>query len=139
MLNATEIVVARMKAQWGRSEPVAYPNEAFAQPIDTDGAVLPFLALEVIWTSGDQESIGAPGANLQRGEGLIWAHAFVPRDTGTATASAMLDACRAIFTSKDFSGVVTQGMSPGGGGAGDEDGAYWRESANWVFWFDEQG
>lgn len=140
MLAAAEAIATRLAAQWVRSEPVAYPNAQFARPKDgTTGEVQAFLALEVMWTGGGQESLGAPGANLQRGTGLIWLHAFVPRDRGTATASALLDAGIAIFRSVDFSGVATAGAQPGGAGPGTEDGAYWRESASIPFTFDEQG
>jgi ribosomal protein S18 acetylase RimI-like enzyme len=123
--TAVAAIRNRVESQWSEPDVVlAFPNENFRRPVDSKGAPQPFVMIEVRWNGGEFMSIGAPGNNLTRREGHIWAFAFVPQGSGEGLAHELAGEAASIFEGQDFAGIVCQAMSPGGP-ADSEDGLYY--------------
>jgi hypothetical protein len=132
------IVAIRSRAEslWPEPDvPLALPNRNFDRPT-SNGAPLPFIRIAVKWNGGEFISIGAPGNNLARREGHIWAYAFIPQGTGEDLAHRLASEAAAMFEGQDFAGVVCQAAAPGGP-VDSEDGLYYGQSAAVPFRFDE--
>ncbi len=137
--TAIAAIRARAESLWPGIEsvvPLAFPNEAFERPTSDQGAPLPFVAIEIRWNGGGFMSIGAPGNNLSRRQGSIWAFAFIPQGSGEGVAHHLASEAAEMFEGQDFSGVVCGGMEPGGP-VDSEDGAYYGQTAAVPFDFDE--
>lgn len=137
--TAVAAIRARAEALWPGIEAsvaLSWPNEDFTPPVDDQGRVLPFLRIEVVWNGGDFMSVGAPGSNLTRREGHIWAFAFIRRGIGEGRAHQLVAEFAGLFEGEDFSGVVCQAMQPGGP-VDSEDGNYFGQSAAIPFNYDE--
>lgn len=143
--TAVAAISDRAKSLWPGLEaavPLAFPNETKATdgtelpPRNNAGQPMPFLMIEVRWSGGGFVSVGSPGNNLARREGLIWCFAFIPQGQGEARAHQLAAEAAGMFEGQAFSGVVCQAMEPGGE-AGDEEGLYFGQSAAVPFDFDE--
>lgn len=139
--TALAAIRARAETLWPGLEatvPLAFPNDGFGPPIDSQGRPLPWVMIEVTWNPGASgfASIGAPGDNLARRAGHIWAYAFVGKGDGEARAHELIADAASIFEGQDFSGIVCQAMEPGGP-VDSEDGNYFGQSASVPFDFDE--
>lgn len=111
---AAQAIKDRLLANWSAT-PVQLPNESMLRSSGGDVEApddAPWVALAIDGDAGEALSIGDPGANLHREFGMIWLHVFTPRGTGDATARAHAAALRALFESKDFSGVSTDAATP---------------------------
>ena len=129
---AETAIAARFEAQWAGPETVALVNRRFERPEPP----APWLLLEIAWNGGEQASIGAPGANYMRRYGMIWLHAFAPRQTAPSVASALLARAATIFEAQDFSGVICDAAEPGGPNDS-EDGAWLGRSCSIPFEYEE--
>jgi hypothetical protein len=139
--TVVDAVKARFESLWPSLEasvPVAWYNE----DEDWKGNPLPpsrpqpWIMIRVRWNGGEFISIGAPGSNLARRYGNIWVYVFVPRGSGEGHAHRLVAEASSIFEGQDFSGLVCQGMSPGGD-VESEDGMYSGHSAAIPFDYDE--
>lgn len=139
LADAVAAVRSRAESLWPGIEsavPLAFPNENFQRPLDSAGAPLPFVMIELRWNGGDVITIGAPGDNVSRRDGQIWAHAFIPQGTGESRAHQLASEAAGMFENQDFAGLICAGMQPGGP-ADSEDGSYFGQSAAIPFTFDE--
>lgn len=100
-------VRARLASGWSRC-PVVHPNEDGQVPAGSG----PWLAVQYPVATEDQITVGAPGANVFREEGAIRFVLFIPRGAGVADYAAWMDELRALFRSRQFSGVTTYAASP---------------------------
>lgn len=117
-------VKERLDAFWTHT-PIAYPNDTFKAPADGS----PFLAVQYPVATETQASIGAPGANLHREEGVIRFVLQVERGAGVIDWTAWLDELRGHFRSKSFGGVRTYEASPAVLDDRSDDGKYWALSS----------
>lgn len=137
--TAVTAIRSRADTLWPAIEPTVpqtWPNEPFDRPLDVNGSPLPFVMIEVRWSGGGFESVGAPGSNLARRQGHIWVYAFVPQGTGEIRAHELVAKAADMFEGEDFSGVVCEAASPGGE-VESEDGNYFGQSAAVPFDYDE--
>lgn len=104
----TAAVKARLDANWTRC-PVRGLNARDGDTPADNGA---FLVVQYPVASADQISIGAPGANVWRDEGVIRFVLSVETGSGTETALAWVDEIAALFRGKVFDGVRTFAPSP---------------------------
>lgn len=125
-----------MKFGWPTTEPdvpLDLQNRGFRPP-KPPGA---FISLRVHWTTGDFLTIGSPGDNLVRREGLIWLYAYVPTGVdGIVRAHQLAAEGAAIFEGQNFEGVLCGAIAPGGP-VESEDGNYTGTSCAIPFSFDE--
>lgn len=139
-LNAAVAAIrSRAESLWPGLEAavsLAWPNENFTTPVDTNGNPVAFVRIEVVWNGGSFLSIGAPGDNWTRREGHIWCYAFIPVGTGEGRAHQLAAEAAGMFEGQDFSGLVCWAMEPGGP-IDSEDGSYFGQSAAVPFYFDE--
>lgn len=116
-------VKERLDAFWSRTE-IRYLNDTFETP--TDGT--PFLAVQYPVATEMQASIGAPGANLYREEGIVRLVLMIERGAGVIDWTAWLDDLRRHFRGKSFGGVRTYEASPAVLDDRNDDGKYWALS-----------
>jgi hypothetical protein len=117
------------------SIPLTWPNDDF-MPGTISGTPQPFVRMEIVWNGSDGITIGAPGGNVSRRTGHIWAHAFVAKGAGNTVPLTLVGEAAGMFEDEDFSGIVCEAAQPGGE-ASDEDGNYFGLSAAVPFYFDE--
>lgn len=140
---AIAAIRARAESVWPGIEAavlISWPNEAFDKPVEPDGnggsRALPFVAFEVIWNPIGDGSIGAPGNNLARRWGHIWAYAFIPQGSGEARAHQLASEAAGMFELQSFSSITCEFSEPSGSAAS-EDGNYFGQAVSVPFYFDE--
>jgi len=120
--------------------PIAWPNEEFKRPVDPETSeVLPYVVAEMPGGRYDQESTGAPGANVIRTDSAIALHVYVRRNTGDDQALQWCKELRDLFRGQDVGGCEFRGGQLYPGEDGDADGLYWRRTVVIQFRFDELG
>lgn len=91
-----EAAVAAIKKhfaeQWADRTPVAYDDVAFSIPSDAA-----WLRLTIQHGMGYQASVGSPGSNQFRREGLVTVQIFTPEGGGAIAAYELADAVTPIF------------------------------------------
>lgn len=130
---------SRAETLWPAIEPtvpLAFESENFEKPIGPDQNPLPFVIVDPQWVGGEFVSVGSPGSNITRREGIIWIHAMIPQGTGVSRAHQLAARAGSMFEGVDFSGIVCWGMAPGGA-ADEEDGLYFGQSVEIPFYYDE--
>lgn len=137
--TAIAAIRARAETLWPALEasvPLAFEGENFEKPIGPDQNQLPFVVIDPQWSGGEFVSVGAPGSNITRREGIIWIHAMIPQGIGVSRAHQLAAKAGSMFEGVDFAGIICWGMNPGGTAA-DEDGLYLGLSAEIPFYYDE--
>ncbi|WP_425105486.1 phage tail terminator-like protein [Ancylobacter sp.] len=126
--DVMKAVKLRLDGFWTLT-PISYPNEVFETPIDAS----PYLEVQYPIANEGPASIGAPGANVQREEGVIRFVLYVERGTGVVTGTEWLDDLRRHFRNQDFGPVRTYQASPPVTDDRNADGNYWSISAAIVY------
>lgn len=124
--DAEAAIVSRLEANW-TSTPLAVPGKPFA------AQEAAWVKLEVLNFAEEQRSIGAPGDNLFRSEGLISIHVFVRKGTDAATSRTHAKALAALFRAQTFSGVICDAATISGLGEGSDDGKWARRTVTVPF------
>lgn len=106
-----DAVEARAAAGWDKC-PIFGINTNADPP--TDGS--PFLVFQYLLPESRQLTVGAPGANVWREEGVIRIAIHARRGEGAAKALEWADELAALFRGKDFGGVQTFAPSPASDG-----------------------
>lgn len=114
-------------------------------PVDGAGALVPFVAVEVLSAGPPDERFGLPGASVMTYEGWIKGHVYVPVATQTADAEALAWQFGEMFRNKrlynatpDFE-VRTLTPYTDAGGDGDDDGVWFRVTATIPFEYWHRG
>lgn len=139
LVAAETAIRSRAEALWSGIEPsvpLTWPNESFDKPPDGNGAPASFVRLDVVWNGGDGITIGAPGNNIARRDGHIWAYAFTAQGIGVTMARQLASEAAGMFEDEDFSGVVCEAAQPGGD-ADEENGNYYGFAVAVPFYYDE--
>lgn len=152
--GAVEAIKAHFAASWATTR-VVYDNETPADPWppkDGAGRLAAWVRLEVICTGARLAAVGTPGAAAWRYDGEIIAHVFVPVAGGLATARAHAVAIGEVFRNRQLydgvtagayvrTGIGVDGSGPSvdRGGAGDDDGVWFRVSAAIPFQYWHRG
>lgn len=121
-------VKARLDAFWSRTL-IVYPNDTFETPADAS----PYLEVQYPVADETTVSIGAPGANVQREEGVIRLVLHIERGIGTITGAEWLDELRQHFRQKGFGPVRTYQASPPVTDDRNDNGNYWSLSSAIVY------
>jgi hypothetical protein len=130
--TAEAAIRARLVAGWTATPPerLRFENDAYI-----DGNTLaPFCQVEIVG-GRDVPYIGAPGARLNRLDGVVMLHLMAPTNEGTAAIAAMFRNARALLSSAIFDGVYMGGLSPHGARPSSEDGAYFGTTATAPFFY----
>jgi len=96
------------------------PNERYRPP--TDGAV--FIRHDYPVTNSEQLTIGAPGHNVWRDEGVFRLIVHAERGAGVDAGLALADQLADLFRGKEFGGVQTFAPSPAATDDDSENGNY---------------
>lgn len=130
-------VRARLDALWTRTA-VRYPNVSDATAgLQAPADNAPFLAVQYPVSTETQITVGAPGENVFREEGVIRFVLQIPRGAGVDEYAGWLDAdLRPAFRGKQFAGVTTYAVSPAVLDDRNEDGGYWALSCAVPYKFD---
>lgn len=105
----TRVIETRFNSNY-TSTPVAYENVPFTPPKG-----LPWVRLTVI--NGESVTQGITGSTpLVRDTGLIAITVFVPENSGTQAAKALVDVAKTVYEHTPFSGIValTASVAPAG-------------------------
>lgn len=114
-------------ASW-TTTPVIYENQ-FYEP--TNSA---FVFVEVFGDTYDQETTGAPQANMWHETGATLVHVLVPAGSGTATARTYANSLMYLFREQDIgAGINITEASIGAGDPGRDFPNYWATTLllNW--------
>ena len=134
---ASDVVYNAVKdyltANWTTS-PLAFENEEFVPPVDSEGRPTPFVAVEVTGNVYGQQSIGAStqATNRWDEEGQLWLHVFVRTSTGSSTARNYAKTLADLFRGTTLLSGDMEFMdaSIGLGEKGDDEGNYYRISVS---------
>jgi hypothetical protein len=102
---------ARLEANW-HTTPIVFENETFEWPHESDATPKAFVALEFPGGSGQQWTIGNPGANAWREDGAFLLHVLVPTGSGAKVGRQYADDLAALFRGQSFGGVTCWESGP---------------------------
>ncbi|GLK86686.1 phage tail terminator-like protein [Ancylobacter defluvii] len=129
-----DAVADRLAAYWTLC-PVWEANTVTQPPADGSG----YLEIQYPVTNSQQISIGAPGQNWLRDEGVIRAVFHIESGTGLSVASTWSDTFAALFRLKQFDGVQTWAPSSPAVDDDNDNGNYFVVSVAVPYWFDYLG
>lgn len=94
----------------------------------------PFVYVEVFGDSYNQDTVGAPGANMWLEAGTTYIHVLVAAGSGSATARAMADSLFNVFREQDIgAGIHITEANIGAGEPGDLFPNYFAMTVS-LFW-----
>lgn len=96
--------------------PVRYENDFVQNLLDENTPA--WVYVEIYGDSYNQDTMGAPGANVWEETGAVYLHVMVPSGTGSADARAHANALLNLFREKPVSNIFMPEMSIGAGDPG---------------------
>ncbi|MDI6026719.1 phage tail terminator-like protein [Corticibacterium sp. UT-5YL-CI-8] len=111
--------------------PVRFENENFQDLIDANTSA--FVYVEVYGDTYNQDTMGAPGANVWEERGVTYLHVMVPSQTGTRAARAYANQLLYLFREQPIGGLFMPEMSIGAGEPGKDFPNYYSIAAT-IFW-----
>jgi hypothetical protein len=123
-------VQARLAAGWSHCPVQADLNTGDRLP------AAPFLTVLYPLSNAVQMSVGAPGANIWREEGVFLLVLEVERGRGTSDYQPWADELAALFRGKNFDGVQTFAPTSSPLGDDNEDGNFFKLSVAVPYQFD---
>jgi hypothetical protein len=124
-----QAVKAFLAAQWSATE-VTYENDGYQPQEDADGALIAYVAVELVGGLVAQQSIGAGDArsNYWTASGQVWLHVTVAAGSGADMASQLADSLVELFRGIELEpGIVFADMNVAASG-GQSDGSAWMLS-----------
>lgn len=128
---------ARLRAAWAAT-PLAFENEnwqAYAE------ATSPFVFVEIYGDTLDQETMGAPGANMWLERGSTYMHVMTPSGQGSRQARIWANDLLNLFREQPIVTDPSNGetlrmveMSLGAGQPGEDVPNYWAFTAT-IHWY----
>jgi hypothetical protein len=88
--------------------PIVHPNESEESPADASA----YARVDYPIASSDQITVGAPGSNVFREEGVFRLVIYAERGKDIAEALGWADSLTSLFRGKQFDGVQTFAPSP---------------------------
>ncbi len=126
-----DAVEARAAANWDLC-PIFGANQQQQPPLDGSE----FLVIQYPLATASGITIGAPGANVHREEGVIRIVIHTERGAGVAKALQWADQLAALFRAKIFDGVRTFSPSPATEDETNDNGLYYAHSIAIPYQFD---
>lgn len=108
---ASKGVVDAIKARlegWDGGLPIVHPNETNESPADGSA----YVRVDYPVSRSSQMSIGAPGANIWREEGVFRLVIYSTRGENLDEGLLIADSLASLFRGKNFDGVQTFAPSP---------------------------
>lgn len=124
-------VHSRLAASWSRCPVLADVNLAAGEV-----PAPPFLTMLFPLANSEQMSVGAPGANIWREEGVFQIVLKIQRGTGLAGWLQWGDELAALFRGKNFDGIQTFAPTTATFDDDNEDGQYFELSVAVPYQFD---
>jgi len=115
-------------AAWTATD-VVFENDDYEVP----STPAPFVYAEIYGDSYNQESLGAPQANMWLERGVTYLHVMTPTGTGSREARAYANDLLYLFREQSIAGLVMTEMSIGAGDPGRSFGNYFSLAAT-IFW-----
>jgi len=114
-------------ADW-ETTPVVFENR-FYQPTPNQ----PFVYVEVFGDTYDQDTMGAPQANMWEERGTTYLHVMVKAGDGSATARGYANDLMYLFREQPIGGLIMDQMSIGAGDPGKDFPLFWALTLT-IFW-----
>ncbi len=111
--------------------PVRYENQ-FCQDL-IDAGTPAWVYVEVFGDTYEQDTMGAPGANVWEERGITYLHVMVPSGTGSRQARAHANDLLYLFREQQIGGLSMTEMSIGAGEPGQDFPNYFSIAAT-IFW-----
>ena len=131
-----EAFETRLSENW-MTLPLAFENEPRQQLVEGGQ---PFVYVEIFGADFNQETAGAPGANLWQERGSIFMHVMVPSGEGSKQARIWAKALLALFREQEVivdaatgEALMMPEMSIGAGQPGEDIPNYWALTAT-IHW-----
>ncbi|MBB6011878.1 hypothetical protein HNR59_001223 [Aquamicrobium lusatiense] len=96
--------------------PVRYENDFVQNLLDENTPA--WVYVEIYGDSYNQDTMGAPGANVWEETGAVYLHVMVPSGTGSADARAHANTLLNLFREKPVNNIFMPEMSIGAGDPG---------------------
>lgn len=111
--------------------PVRYENEFCQDLIDANAPA--WVYVEVFGDSYNQDTMGAPGANVWEERGATYLHVMTPAGTGSRDGRVYANQLLYLFREQPISGLFMPEMSIGAGDPGRDFPNYFAMTAS-IFW-----
>lgn len=123
-----DLFEARLRAGW-TSTPLVFENENYILP----GTPATFVFVEIYGDTYNQETMGAPQANMWEEEGMTHMHVMVPTGRGTKHARHHCNDLLYLFREQPIGSLFMPEMSIGAGSPGRDFPNYFAMTAsiNW--------
>lgn len=110
--------------------PVVFENQFFELPDEPDA----FVYVEIFGDAYDQETMGAPLANIWLETGFTYLHVMVPSGTGSRLARQYANSLLYLFREQPIDGLFMPEMSIGAGDPGRDFPNYFAMTAT-IYWY----
>lgn len=128
--DATKAMRSYFHGEWGGLTPVAYDDVPFEKPDEE-----PWVRFTIRHNEGYQASIGNPGSNRHRREGVIFAQVFTPEGNASKNAREFADTIMSMFIGVNHEGIHFHNVVPREIG---NDGLGWYQiNVSISFWYDQ--
>lgn len=129
--EADKAIQGAFVAAWGSTTPVAFDNKAF----DADGLNVPWVRLNVQFTTGSISALGIVGDRRFRNEGFVFVQVFTPVGGGKSANTLLATIARNVFRGVQLAGGLwfrNEGLVHVG-----PEGKWYQQNVSAEFIFDE--
>ena len=109
--------------------PVVFENDAYDLP-DTPA---PFVFVEIVGDTYEQDTMGAPGANMWLERGVAYLHVMTPAGTGSRAGRVLANDLLYLFREQPIDTLFMPEMSIGAGEPGRDFAQYFAITAT-IIW-----
>lgn len=121
----------RLLSAW-TATPIRFENE-FCQDL-LDANTEAFVYVEIAGSSYDQETVGAPQANMFMEEGVAWLHVLTPSGRGSRLGRVYANQLLYLFREQPIGSLFMPRMSIGAGEPGQDFPNYFATTAT-IDWY----
>jgi hypothetical protein len=118
----------RLRSNW-TTTPLVFENEFHQIP----GQPEPFVFVEIFGDTFNQETTGAPQANMWLETGATYMHVMVPSGQGSRLARQYANSLLYLFREQAVDGLIMTEMSVGAGDPGKDFPNHWALTAT-ILW-----
>lgn len=129
--EARQAIQSAFIAVWGTTTPVAFDNK----PFDADGLNVPWVRLNVQFTTGSISALGQVGSRCFRNEGFVFVQVFTPVGGGASLNDVLATTARNVFRGVQLAGGLwfrNEGITHVG-----PEGKWYQQNVSAEFIFDE--
>jgi len=129
--DARKAIQTAFIAVWGTSTPVAFDNK----PFDANDLNVPWVRLNVQFTTGSISQLGQVGSRCFRNEGFVFVQVFTPVGGGVSPNDVLATIARNVFRGVQLAGGLwfrNEGLTHVG-----PEGKWYQQNVSAEFIFDE--